>query len=107
MHGKPPWKLGLAGLAGLVAGLDALTATAEARPWTFSDIAAVRTVADVRLAPHGDRILYAVASTDPKDGDRLVWYVRSVGTCLAIGGVGADEDSVDGTVLMSAKSKTV
>src|SRR6185437_5047900 len=33
------------------------------------------------------------------------WCVRSVGTCLAIGGVGADEDSVDGTVLMSGKSR--
>src|ERR1700742_4804049 len=33
------------------------------------------------------------------------WCVRSVGTCLAVGGVGADEDSGDGTVLMIAKSK--
>src|ERR1700749_1800937 len=33
------------------------------------------------------------------------WCVRSVGTCLAVGGVGADEDSGDGTVLLIAKSK--
>src|ERR1700761_6270972 len=33
------------------------------------------------------------------------WCVRSVGTCLAIGGVGTVEDSDAGTVLMSPKSR--
>jgi hypothetical protein len=31
--------------------------------------------------------------------------VRSVGTCLAIGGVGADDDCGGGTVLMIKKSR--
>jgi dipeptidyl aminopeptidase/acylaminoacyl peptidase len=79
-----PWRLAAAALVLIAADAG----PADARPWTLDDVTAVRAVVAVKISPQADRVLYGVASVEPKtDADRLDWYLRSTGR--------ADDASLD------------
>jgi len=66
---------------GVLPAASAVAQTAQRRPMTFADFAAVKAVSDPQLSPDGARVLYAVRTTDVAANRRatVTWMMPAAG----------------------------